>query len=246
MTDDHRPSPSDRGRFDTTRWSLVIAAADSRETGGRQALEELCRIYWPPVYGFIRRRGHAPDAAQDLTQGFFARVLEKRDLKHARRERGRFRSFLLTAVKFYMANEWDREQAIKRGGGRVPLSLDLSDAEQRYLPEPSHDETPERLFEKRWAVTLLERVLERLSVEMEQAGQGQRFRAFKPLLSEGISVSYGELASELEMSESAVKVAVHRLRKRFGAMLREEVRQTLDDETKVDEELRHLFEVMGG
>jgi RNA polymerase sigma-70 factor (ECF subfamily) len=240
-------APGSRKGFSTTRWSLVVAAGDSRDPGYQRALEELCGAYWYPVYAFIRRGGQKPDAAQDLTQGFFTHLLEKHTLKAADRERGRFRSFLLAALKFYLSNEQERGRALKRGGGRARIPLDADTAEKQYRREPAEEHTPETLFERRWALELLERALGRLRKEVSRSANPQRsLRLVGCLTDEGSTGRYKQLAAELEMSESAVKVTVHRMRRRFGEFLRDEVAQTVEDSGKVDEELRHLFTAIGG
>ena len=234
-------NPAGRRRyFQTTRWSLVAAAADTQSPECQEALGQLCRTYWPPVYAFVRRCGKDVESSRDLTQGFFAQLLGKKYLKDVMRERGRFRSFLLASVKHYLANEWDRAQAQKRGGGDRP-ALDLDDAESNYRIEPVDDETPEKIFEKRWARTLLQQVLGRLENEANASPDPKRFQHLKPFLTSGEGAPYREVASELNMSEAAVKVAVHRLRKRFGALLRAEIAQTVSDPAKIDDEIRYLF-----
>lgn len=234
-----------RKGFSTTRWSLIVAAADSGHPDYRRALEDLCGSYWYPVYAFVRRRGRDRDEAEDLTQGFFAELLEKHTLKAADRERGRFRSFLLTALKFYLSKEQERTRAQKRGAGRSPIPLDADEAEKRYRLEPADRHTPETLFERRWALVVLERVLDRLRREVERSAHAERLRLVECLTDEGSRGRYKQLGEELEMSEPAVKVAVHRLRQRFGELLREEVAQTVDGPKMVDDELRHLFAVIG-
>ena len=237
---------SKKGWFETTHWSLVLAAGDSSDPRGRDALSQLCRAYWPPVYSYVRSRGRGAEEARDLTQGFFATLLEKGYLKDARRERGRFRSFLLASVKHYLANEWDRERAQRRGGGVELIPLDVETAESHCRLEPADRETPETVYEKRWALTVVEQVLCRLESEMERSGNAERFRRFRPMLTdEGGGTTYRELGNELGMSESAVKVAVHRLRRRFGELLRDEVAHTVDRPDQVDAEIRHLLDVMG-
>ncbi len=217
MSED-RPTSSRGGKwFSTTQWSLVLAAGDSANVDSRDALATLCTIYWRPVYSYIRCRGPDADSACDLAQGFFTRLLEKKDLKDARRERGKFRSFLLASVKHYLANEWDRDRALKRGGGKTPIPLDIELGESIYRIEPVDEETPETIYERRWALTLLEHVLVRLADEAERSGDPQRFRRFRPYLTAGgRGAPYKQLSGELGMSESAVKVAIHRLRRRFG------------------------------
>jgi RNA polymerase sigma-70 factor (ECF subfamily) len=224
----------------------VLAAGDSRSPGGRDALEDLCRAYWPPVYAYVRRRGYDSEESRDLTQGFFTHLLEGRRLKAARQERGRFRSFLLASVKNYLANEWDRTQARKRGGGTVPLSLDFDRGEREYALEPAEQITPEKIFERRWALTLLERVVERLRQELEESGDRARADRLLPFLTDEKSrIPYKQVAAELGMSESAVKVAVHRMRKRYGALLRQEVEEIVQGADQVDAEIRHLFSAVG-
>ena len=231
-------------RFSTTRWSVVLSAG--RDTaGGRDSLARLCQSYWRPLYAYIRRRGYSPEDAQDLTQAFFARLMEKHWVAAADQARGRFRSFLLAALNHFLADEWDRERAQKRGSGAALLSLDLSTAEAQYAHEPIDAETPERIFERRWALTLLGQVLDRLRSEYEQDGRGALFDALHPTLTgERTAQPYRELAGTLGTSEAAVKSAVHRLRQRYRQLLREEIASTLDGDDGVDKELRHLFAVL--
>jgi len=235
------------GRFLTTRWSVVVEAG--REGGGRasrRALEALCSSYWFPIYAFVRRRGHDAHEAADLTQEFFARLLERQDLARARPELGRFRSFLLVATKNFLANQWDRKTAEKRGGGRAHLSFDTDDAEERYRREPRDDWTPERAFARSWALTLLDAVLERLAGDYERAGKGELFRALRgTLVAGGDTPPYAELAERLGRSEGAVKVAAHRLRQRYKELLRDEIGETLSDPTEAEDEIRGLFEALG-
>lgn len=234
--------PKGKPGFATTQWSLVLAAGDSRHPGSRDAIEALCATYWYPVYAFIRRKGYGADDAVDLTQGFFTQLLEKNYIKVARRELGRFRSFLLTAVKHYLANEWDRARAQKRGGGKAPVPLDRETAEGWYRIEPAERETPEELYERRWAQCLLQQVLDRLQEEGERSRHPERVRALIPYLTgEQEEIRYRELAGRLGLSEGGVKVAIHRLRKRFGVLLREEIARTVDGPDRVEEEIRHLF-----
>ena len=240
------PEPAPGGRFATTHWSLIVAAREGEAAQAQEALAGLCRAYWYPLYGYIRHQGHAADRAQDLTQEFFARLLEKDFLAAVDREKGKFRSFLLAACKHFLANEHDRECARKRGGGRQALSLDLRDAAGRYAHEPAHGETPERLFERRWALALLEQVLARLRREYEAAGKGRWFASLKGRLAgEGATASHARTAAELGVSEGAVKVAVHRMRKRYREVLRDEIAQTVDDPGQVEDEIRALFAALG-
>ena len=233
------------GLFSTTQWSLVLAAGDSQSPDSREALAALCQIYWYPIYALVRHLGKDPDQAQDRTQGFFADLLERRVFKVARPERGRFRSFLKTALHHYLSHERDRSRAQKRGGGEQHLSLDFEDAESRYRLEASDSETPDRLFERRWARALLTSAIERLRRESRESADGNRVRRLVPFLTgETPHPTYAEVAAELGSSEAAVKAAVHRMRRRFGKLLRDEVAQTVGDPSKIDEELRHLFAVL--
>jgi len=229
-------------RFRTTEWSLVVAAGRSQQPASRQALERLCSIYWYPVYGFIRGHGHDAAAAQDLTQEFFLRLMEKRSLGAADRERGRFRSFLLASVKNFLANERDRVRAVKRGGGCTFLPLDPQSGEIRYSREPADNRTPEKAFEKRWALALLDRTLDHLREEAQRRENPERFARLSRFLTEDCpEASYRQVAGALGMTESAVKAAIHRMRKRFGQLLRGEVGRTVDDPRRIDEEIRCLF-----
>jgi RNA polymerase sigma-70 factor (ECF subfamily) len=230
-----------RGRFLTTRWSLVLAAGDTQHPDSSEALATLCERYWYPVYAFARRRGRDADRAQDLVQGFFQHLLEKKTLGSADPDRGRFRSFLLGALKYYLADQAAHDAAQKRGGGATLHSLDLEDAESRYRLETDVSENPDRVFARQWALELLGHARQRLHDEIEASAQPERGRRLAAFLTDPGGERYREVAEELGMSESAVKVAVHRLRRRFGALLREEVAQTVADEGRVDEELRFLF-----
>jgi len=230
--------------FGTTLWSLVRAAAEGDSPESRAALEELCRVYWPPVHAFLRRRGNDDESARDLTQGFFTELLDKKRLGVARPERGRFRSFLLASVKNFAANERSRSRALKRGGGEPFIRLGVRDADAAAAPYLVDHDTPERVFEVRWALTLLQRVQERLDREMEGSPGYERYRYLKPFVRGDVGPSYREMAEELGLTESNVKVTVHRLRRRFGRILREEVAQTLDDPTLIDNEIRFLLEVL--
>jgi len=233
-----------RRGFATTRWSLVLHARED-SVGAHDALSALCRAYWYPLYAFVRRQGCSPHDAQDLTQDFFARLIAKGWLDDVARERGRFRSFLLAAMKHFLANEWDKARAQKRGGGAECISIDEAIAEGRYRDEPASVETAEKLFDRRWACTLLDQVLARLRAEMIAAGRGVQFDALKPCLT-GEKPHHAALAAQLGLSEGAVKVAVHRLRDRYRALLRTEIAQTVADPSEVDDELRHLFAALSG
>jgi RNA polymerase sigma-70 factor (ECF subfamily) len=231
----------------TTRWSIVLAAGRQSSPDAKQALDSLCRTYWYPLYAFARRRGKQPDEARDLTQEFFARVLEKDYLNAADRERGRFRSFLLTVFKRFLANEHDHEQAQKRGGGRTFVSIDVDDGERRLSLEPSHNWTPEHEFERRWAVALLEQVLGSLRDDYHSKGKGRLFDCLKPFLTaDEAADSYHTLAAELNMTVGAIKVAVHRLRQRYRDLIRHEVAGTVADEGDADDELGQLLRAIRG
>jgi RNA polymerase sigma factor (sigma-70 family) len=233
-------------RFRTTHWSIVIAAGRRSSPDGRDALATLCRVYWYPLYAYVRRQGHSPNDAQDLTQEFFARLLEKNIAGKADRARGKFRSFLLASLNRFLANEWRRAGARKRGDGRVALALDLAAGEGRYTLEPTHEVTAEKIYERRWAMTLLEQTLARLRDEFERSGKLDLFEHLKPYLGGDLrNVPYRQIAAELEKTEGAVKVAVHRLRQRCRELLRAEIAETVSGPEEVDEELRDLFEAVG-
>lgn len=230
-------------QFPTTRWTLVVAAGDPQGKDSRSALVYLCENYWYPLYAYLRRRGHAPDEAQDLTQEFFMRVLAGRYLDKANPEKGRFRSFILTSLKFFVADEQDRQRAQKRGGGAV-VSFEFSSGEERYQREPSHDETPDRIFERRWALSMLERVMERLRDEFVQHDRPENFERLKVFLLGHSDAPYAELALEMNTSEGALKVAIHRLRKRYREIFRQEIADTVADPAEVESELRFLANVL--
>jgi len=235
------------GIFATTHWTVVLAAGrcDSREA--HLALEELCRTYWYPLYAYVRRQGHSREDAEDLTQGFFARLLEKNYLEGVTSDRGKFRSFLLVALKRFLANEWDRASAQKRGGGVMPLSLDWQDAETRYQINPADDLSPDKLYDRAWAVVVLERVITRLQAENGAEGKAGQYEQLKPFLMMGKSeIPYAQAAASLKMTEGAVRVAVHRLRRRYRELLREEIAQTLANPAQADEELQALFSALAG
>jgi RNA polymerase sigma-70 factor (ECF subfamily) len=230
------------GRFATTRWSVVALAGHASDSGATHALEQLCQAYWPPLYGYLRGRGHGPEDAQDLTQGFFARMLETGGISTADPARGRFRSFLLTALKRYAINEHARGVAARRGGGQVHLTLDFESAEHAYASERRDDESPERVFDRKWATLVLDRALQRLRDDYDQAGKGVLAQALLPYLTEtGDMPAYRAIAGELRVSEGAVKVAVHRLRQRYGAILRLEIGETVTGPGEVEAEMRELL-----
>jgi RNA polymerase sigma-70 factor (ECF subfamily) len=220
----------------------VIAAGDRDTPEGRDALAALCNAYWYPIYAYVRRRGHNAEQAQDLTQDFFAYVLERELLAKADPDRGRFRSFLRAVFARHLANQLDRANAQKRGGGRPALSIDACDAEGRYAREPAHELTPERIFDRSWALTLLGRVFDQLRREYDDAGRAAVFEELRTVLTRGPeSGSHATIAERLGISEGAVRVAVHRLRRRYGALLRREIAATVDDPGEIDDEIRSLF-----
>ena len=227
--------------FDTTRWTIIAAARGSDPEAVRAALSTLCDTYWYPVYAFIRRWGADPDRARDLTQGFFASLLERRDIEQVRPERGRFRTFLLASAKHFLLNDSARSRAMKRGGGVPLLSLAFDEAEGRYQFEPVDETTPETLYERRWALTVLERVIAKVQTKWQRAGRGAEFDVLKAgLLGEGPPGGYAAAAQELGTTEGAIKVAVHRLRRTFRKELRAAIGETVADPADVEEELKYL------
>lgn len=223
----------------------MAAARKKTPALAKDSLEKLCRIYWLPLYTYIRRQGENPHDAQDLTQEFFARLLEKDFLKSVDQTKGRFRSFLLASLKHFLSNQRDHERAQKRGGGQTPLSLDFSDAETSIGFQPADRQTPDKAFEKRWALTLLEESLTRLRKEYADRGQGDLFQELKPTLTEGRgAVAYAELAVRLETSEASVKMAVHRLKQRYRELVRAEIAETVAQESEVEDELREVFRAL--
>jgi len=233
--------------FATTHWSVVLTAGQGEEEARGAALEKLCRTYWYPLYAYARRCGNAPADAEDLTQGLFERLLSRGALAEVAPERGRFRSFLLACFNHHASDERDRARRLKRGGKREFISLDALDAEDRYRHEPIDKFDPEKLFERRWALTALERVLNRLKGELTAAGKEKLFAHLQAFVtSDGGTVRQAEIAERLGLSENAVAVAVHRLRQRYRELLREEVAQTVADPAEVDEEMRHLRAALRG
>lgn len=224
---------------------MVLAAGRGGSPQADVALEQLCRTYWYPLYAYVRRQGHSREDAEDLTQGFFARLLEKNFLEGITTDKGRFRAFLLVALKRFLANEWDRANRQKRGGGAIPLSLDWEDAETRYQINPADDLSPDKLYDRSWAIVMLEQVIARLSEESAANDKAGLFEQLKPfLMAERNETPYAEAATKLKMTEGAVRVAVHRLRKRFRELLREEISRTLADPAHADEELQALFSAL--
>jgi RNA polymerase sigma-70 factor (ECF subfamily) len=229
-------------RFTTTQWSLVQAARDGSETEARRALESLCEAYWFPLYAFVRRRGYPADEAADLTQAFFADLLSRPFLGGIDRSKGRFRSFLLASLEHFLSHERDKVAAQKRGGGARSFPLDALGAETRYSHEPADQLTPERVFERRWGLTVMERAMERL--QSESGENAERFERLKPYLTGTDHAQYREIADALGTTENAIKAAVHRLRQNYGRLLREEIAQTVADADEVDDEVRHLLTVI--
>jgi len=238
----HAPRPA----FVTTHWSLVVSACDPQSPQSAAALEKLCHAYWYPLYAYIRRAGQSKENAEDLTQAFFARLLEKNYLDSARQERGRFRSFLLVALKRFLANEFERAHAQKRGGFQAQISLDTELAERKFQSELTAAQLPpDRAFERRWALTLLEQTMSRLRSEFQSAGKIADFARLKIFLTaDKKEIPYAKIAEELGMNEAALRVAVHRLRKRYRELFREEIAHTLAEGENVDDELRHLMSVL--
>lgn len=243
-SDDATDRPGEAA-FATTHWSAVRAAGRMNSPDAEQALENLCRKYWYPLYAFVRRQGLNPEEAQDLTQGFFARLLEKDYLRLADPARGRFRTFLITGLKAFVAESHRHANRLKRGGGQSLVSWDQATAEERYQAEPRDEATPETLYEERWAMTLLETALARLEAELAADGKAALLAALRGhLWGNPNEPSYAELSPQLQLSEGALKVTVHRLRRRFRILLREEVANTVTDAGEIDEELRHLVDIV--
>lgn len=228
--------------FATTHWSLVLAAGSRADEESNRALENLCRAYWPPLYAYVRRRVRNVDDARDLTQAFFERLLEKHYLAQADPQRGRFRAFLMTAFKHFLSKEWDKTNAQKRGGGRSTFSVDFAALDRQWQWGTLQDTlTPERLYERQWAVTLLNRVMNRLQREMERSGKGQQFQSLKDFIGASCPSSYATVAETLGISEPSVRMAASRLRGRYRELLREEIAQTVATEEDIDGEVQYLF-----
>jgi len=235
------------GLFATTHWSVVLAAGQEASPQSAEALEKLCGAYWYPLYVYARRRGNGPEDAQDLTQQFFARFLEKGSFSLADPARGRFRTFLLKSLQHFLADDWRRAHQAKRGGGKVELPSDSDTAEGRYAVELVETMTPERAFEERWAMTLLEHVLSRMREDYDRAGKARLFEVLQDFLwgTDG-SASYAQVAESLAMTEGAIRVAVHRLREQYRERLRAEVAHTVSNPNEVDDELRYLVQAISG
>lgn len=228
--------------FSTTNWSVVLTAGQDNLAGTDVAMEQLCRKYWYPIYAFVRRRVSDRQEAEDLTQGFFAHLLEMETLKKVDRRKGKFRTLLLSALTKFLSNEWDKRQTIKRGGRTQVISLDQAVAEELYSLEPIEPGSPEKLFDRRWAATLVDGVLTRVREEYRARGKADLLAQLEPGLTQEAPLGrYAEWAATLGLSDGAVRVALHRLRRRFGELLREEIAQTVANPAEVDEEIRHLF-----
>jgi DNA-directed RNA polymerase specialized sigma24 family protein len=232
--------------FRSTHWSIVLAAGDSQSQEATGALEKLCRAYWYPLYAFVRRQGWNEHDSQDLTQAFFAYLLEKKGFVRAAPEKGKFRSFLLASLTNFLNNERDKRQRLKRGGGLEILPLEIERGESRHLAEPGGGDSPERIFERQWAQTVIEQSATRLQAEFTAAGQAERFAVLKDfLMGDAERLSYTEAGAQLGMSVPAVTSAIHRFRARFRDVFHNEIAQTLDNRENIDEEIRHLLSVLG-
>ena len=228
--------------FRSTQWSAVIAAGRGSSPEAQRALSSLCEIYWYPLYAYARRRVADVHEAQDLTQAFFAELLEKNYVGDANPERGRFRAFLLTAFKNFLSKQWEKGRALKRGGGRAPISLDFESADSRLRIEPAAGLTPEQLYDQEWAIALLSQILDRLQTESEQAGKAEQFSELKGfIIGDHSGTTYAQVAEKLDMTEAAAKQAASRMRKRYRELLREEIGQTVSGPHEIDDEIRNLF-----
>ncbi len=239
--------PAPRDVFATTHWSIVQLAACHDTTRAHQALSKLCEDYWYPLYAYVRRRGHSPEDAQDLTQEFFARLLAAQSLANLGPAKGKFRAFLLASLNHFLANEWDRARAIKRGGGAAPISFDAMAPEERYRSEPVDNATAEKIYERRWTLALLDQVLKQLRTEYEKSGKSALFDKLKIILTLGKgAVPLAQISAELGTTEGAVKIAAHRLRQRYREVLTEKVAQTVSTVEEIDDEIRYLFSTLSG
>ena len=243
---EQEPKPQPGQWFATTHWSVVLAAGHDSSPGAQDALEKLCSAYWYPLYAYVRRWGRSPEDSQDLTQAFFAKLLEKKSLRHAQKERGRFRTFLLSSLKNFLRSEWQKEQSERHGGGVIHLSWDQTTAEERYQLEAVSDLTPDKVFEQRYALTVFQQALNRLRDESVTDGKSERFDQLKGFLTnEPAEGAYKAAAERLGMSPESVAVSVHRLRQRYGELVREGIAQTVDGPAEVQEELRYLIGLVG-
>jgi len=232
--------------FATTHWSVVLAAGLGKSAPAQSALETLCRAYWSPIYAYVRRKGYKPEEAQDLTQEFFAKLIARNHFRLADRTKGKFRGFLLATLDYFLAREWTRARRQKRGGQFIFFSMDEHPPEEWCELEPAHLDTPERIFLRQWALTVLKQAMNALQQECEANGKARLFHEAKNLISgERHGTAYAHIGKSIDLSEGAVRVAVHRLRQRYGELLRREVAHTVTSEAEVDEELRYLFQVLG-
>lgn len=246
-SDNLLPAVGGPARFLSTHWSVVRTAGHGGSSAAREALEQLCRTYWYPLYAFVRRRGYDSEEAKDLTQGFFESLLARNDLAGLAPEKGRFRSFLLAALGHYLANEWRRGQRQKRGGGQSVMSLDGLPAEERYRLEPVAPDDPEQLYDRRWAWTVMDQARQRLATEHARAGKGDLFSLLEPFLTGGCDTpARDDIAARFGISAGAVDVALHRLRRRYGEIIRELIADTVTAPEDVDAEIRHLRAVLSG
>jgi RNA polymerase sigma factor (sigma-70 family) len=233
------------GEFRTTHWSVVLRAGQGNEPRSEEALERLCRSYWHPIYAFVRRRGYPPHEAEDLVQSFFASLLRRNGFQRLDPRQGRFRAYLLTALNNHLTNEWNKGQRLKRGGGQEVVSLDARSEEEWYLSELRDERSPERLFERRWAEVVLERVVTRLRADFVASGHEERFAVLKDfLLGDPVAISYEDAARRLGLSVAAVTSAIHRMRGRYREFFRDEIAQTVSDPAEVDDEIRYLARAM--
>lgn len=231
-------------QFDKTQWSQVLRAADSTAEGSGSALQNLCQSYWYPLYAFVRRSGHSPQDAEDLTQAFFARLLDKNYLASADQEKGRFRTFLIVALKHFLANEFEKQHAVKRGGFSTFVEIDQEHAETLYGNELATDDQPDSLLEKQWAITLIENVMQRLQAEYNESGRGELFGLLRSCITrDHTAMGYAKIAEQLKTTESAIKMAAMRMRERYQLLLREEIGRTVASADDIDDEIRHLFAV---
>ena len=245
LEQEESPASTDTDWFTTTHWSVVLGAAQGDRPAARQALERLCTAYWYPLYVYVRRRGHSPEDARDLTQGFFERVLEKHYLDQVDQSKGRFRAFLLATLKHFLSDQSDRRRAAKRGGGRTILSLDAQAAEERYQFEPIDALSPDKLYDRRWAFTVLGEARGRLRAEFAAAGRLVLYEHLDAFESgEETGLTFNEVGRQLALSEACVKAAASRLRRRYGELVREEIARTVASVAEIDEEIRHLVMVV--
>ncbi len=245
--DSHSGPEAHGGALATTHWSVVLAAGDTRSPQATAALELLCRTYWYPLYAYLRRRGYGPEDAQDLTQGYLLQLLERQSFARLDRSKGRFRSFLLAGLNYFLADQRDRASALKRGGGRPILSLDAQAADQRYRLEAVDDRSPDKLFERSWALALLGSVLARLEQEFREAGKAELFERLRVfLVADKGQETYADVAEGAGMTGEAVRKAVHRMRQRYYELFREAIAQTVADPAEVEEEMHYLCRVIAG